>query len=306
MRGTEAVVLLTVVAAVACEPAPLERPDPATVARQADEWADTRISQLTTPDGWLSLVGLHWLAEGENTLGRAPDNDFVYDAPHAPDHIGTFTLTRDGGTASVRFDAAEGVDVISEDSEPVTFAVMTPSAEEGPVLLEVGSIQWHIIRRGERLAIRLKDSQSPVRVEFAGIERFPVEDEWWIPARFEWHEPPDTIEVPNILGTIGQTPSPGSVVFELDGDTHRIAMWKDSADPENFFTAFADGTNGGGTYGGGRFIWVDAPDEDGRTFIDFNRAYNPPCVFTDFATCPLPPAQNRLAFAVPAGEMNWK
>jgi len=291
---------------VACGPAPLERPDSASLAQGVEDWADTRIASLTTPDGWLTLVGLHWLAEGENTLGAAANNSFVYDAPHAPPQIGTFTLTRDGEDATVHFEAAEGVEVTTEDGAPVRSVVMTPHEGDGPMVLQLASIHWHIIQRGQRMAVRLQDSESPVRTQFTGIDRFPTDDEWWLPARFEWHTPPDTIEIPNILGTINPTPSPGSVVFEYNGETHRIAMWKDSADPDNFFTAFADATNGGDTYGGGRFIWVDAPDEEGRTVIDFNRSYNPPCVFTEFATCPLPPAQNRLAFAVPAGEVNWK
>ncbi|MCA9737135.1 MAG: DUF1684 domain-containing protein [Gemmatimonadetes bacterium] len=288
----------------ACGPAPLERPDGAVIQADADRYMDGRIAKLTTRDGWLTLVGLFWLPEGESTMGSAPGNSFVYDAPGVPPLLGTFTLTRGPERAVVRFDAADGVQILSGESEPVSFAMLTGDGG-APVYLQHGSLKWHVIQRDERLAVRLQDADSPIRTEFDGIERFPVTGEWWVPARFVWNQPPDTIEVPNILGTIGRTPSPGSVEFEVNGDLFRLDLWKDSDDTVNFFTAFADETNGASTYGGGRFLWVDAPDAQGRTVVDFNRAYNPPCVFTEFATCPLPPRQNRLALQVEAGEKVW-
>jgi uncharacterized protein (DUF1684 family) len=259
------------------------------------------------PDGWLTLVGLFWLREGPNTFGSDPSNDFVYAGSDTPPLLGTFTLDRGTGDdpATVRFEVAPGVQVLSDQSEPVTFVAMLPREGGQPVVLEHGTVQWFVMRRGPDYALRVRDSQSPVRMEFEGIERFPTVTGWRLPARFVPHDPPDTIQIPNILGTVNATPSPGSVVFEVDGDRFELAMWKDSDDPANFFTAFADATNGEDTYGGGRFIWVDAPDEYGRTVIDFNKAYNPPCVFTDFATCPLPPPQNRLAIAIGAGERTY-
>ncbi len=287
---------------LACaEPAPPL--DPVEHAVSVQEWAQIRHTKLMEPDGWLSLVALYWLQEGPNTFGSADGSDLRYagspDSP-TPPHIGTFTL--DGST--VRFDAAEGVPVTS-DGEPVGFAVLTVEPGQDPVELQLGSLLWFLIRRGDRFAIRAKDSRSPVRTEFEGIETFPIVTGWSLPARFEWHDPPDTIQVPNILGTLNDTPIPGTVHFEVDGRDYSMAMWKDSDDPANFFTAFADETNGTDTYGGGRFLWVDAPDEDGNTRVDFNRSYNPPCVFTEFATCPLPPRENRLALRVQAGEKMW-
>lgn len=304
MNATRSALLFSSLLMAACGPEPLQRPDALAHQQQVEDWYQGRIGKLTTRDGWLTLVGLFWLPDGASTLGSAADNTFVYDAPGVPPVLGTFTLTRDGERATVRFDAAEGVAVLSSESEPVSFAVMTTD-DEGPVLLEYGSLQWHVIRRGERLAIRLQDADSPVRTEFTDIERFPVAEDWWLPARFVWHQPPDTIEIPNVLGTVNPTPSPAAVEFEVAGNVFRMDLWKDSDDTVNFFTAFGDETNGAETYGGGRFIWVNAPDEQGRTVVDFNRSYNPPCVFTDFATCPLPPRQNRLALRIEAGEKVW-
>lgn len=289
-------------AATACAP---EAPplDPVEHALAVEEWSKTRHEKLMEPDGWLSLVGLFWLDQGVNTFGADPGNDLVYaGAPDAqiPGLIGTFTRE----DMTVRFEAAPGVEVTTA-GEPATFAILTVESGQEPLELQLGSLRWFLIRRDERLAIRAKDSRSPVRTEFAGIEMFPTVTEWSLPARFEFHDPSDTIQVPNILGTVSDTPIPGTVHFELDGAGYSLSLWKDSDDPENFFTAFADQTNGIATYGGGRFLWVDAPDADGRTRVDFNRAYNPPCVFTEFATCPLPPPENRLPVSIQAGEKVW-
>ena len=181
-----------------------------------------------------------------------------------------------------------------------------PAPEGGDApLLQVGSVSFFVIERDGRLALRVRDADSPVRRSFAGVDSYPVSLRWRLPARFVAHEPPRTIRVPSVLGTVHDTDSPASVQFTIDGVTYTLDLWKDSDDPVNFFTAFGDATNGDTTYGGGRFLWVDAPDEYGRTVVDFNKAYNPPCVFTPFATCPLPPKDNRLPVRVEAGEKKF-
>jgi len=295
-------VLVTVVClAAACEPPPPSPPlDPAQHAAAVEAWRDGRLENLTRPDGWLALVALHWLDEGMTTFGADSGSDLVYAGAGLPARIGTFTRTG----RSVRFDAAPGVRVTAADSPVTSIMLRTDSAGAG-IVLEHATLQWLVIARDGRLAVRVRDAASPVRTEFAGIAMFPVDPAWHVPARFIHRDPPDTIEVPSILGTINATPSPGIVEFEHGGRSYRLAMWKDSDDLANFFTAFADSTNGATTYGGGRFLWVNAPDADGRTFVDFNRSYNPPCVFTDYATCPLPPRQNRLPFPIEAGEKTW-
>lgn len=283
-----------------CREAPPPAPGIEEHREAVEQWSADRISKLRQPDGWLSLVGLYWLRPGVNSFGADSTNTFVYPAADVPAKIGDIVLAND----SVHFEAANGV-TVTLDGEPVETAAMS-YAGDAPTILRTGSLEWLIIRRGERLAVRAKDSLSTVRTGFAGIERFPVSIAWRFAARFVAHDPPDTIEVPNVLGAVNRTASPGTVVFERDGRKYSLRMWKDSDDPANFFTAFADRTNGGDTYGGGRFLWVDAPDADGWTVVDFNRAYNPPCVFTEFATCPLPPRENRLPFAIDAGEKMYR
>jgi hypothetical protein len=295
--STRRLFVFAVIPLVSCaEPAP-PPPPPAEHATTVEEWSVEREAKLRQPDGWLSLIGLYWLHAGPNTFGADSANDFVYAPLHidVPARIGTFVV--DG--ERVRFDADPAAVV---DGEAGRVSSIEMAAGDSATLLRAGPIEWFVIRRDDRLAIRARDTLSIVRTGFRGIERFPVRLDWRFAARFIVHDPPDTIDVPNILGTLGRTPSPGTVVFEHDGREYELVMWKDSDDPANFFTAFADQSNGTATYGGGRFLWVDAPDENGWTVVDFNQSYNPPCVFTDFATCPLPPRQNRLPFVIEAGE----
>lgn len=286
----------------ACEPAP-EPIDPAAHAAAIDAWRAQRYANLRKPDGWLSLVGLFWLEQGTRMLGADPSNHLAYASPTGlfPAHAGAFHVRGD----TIRFEAAPGADVRSAGA-PVTDILLAPVADSLQPRLQVGSVQWTVIRRAGRSAVRMWDAESPVRTGFTGIDRFTIAPALRVPARFVWHDPPDTIDVPNILGGTNRTPSPASVRFEIAGRRYTLDLWKDADDLANFFTAFGDETNGGDTYGGGRFLWIDVPDEDGRTIVDFNRAYNPPCVFTEFATCPLAPRQNRLPLAIAAGEKTWK
>jgi uncharacterized protein (DUF1684 family) len=295
--------LLTTVACIlsACDPTPpLPQIDPTEHAAAVETWHAGRIETLTRPDGWLALVALHWLDEGTTTFGADPASDLALTGTGLPAHIGTFT--REG--RAVRFDAEPGVRVTAADS-PISSIILRTDSTAADITLHHATLQWLVIARDGRLAVRVRDAASPVRTGFNGIDMFPVDVAWHVPARFIHRDPPDTIQVPSILGSINATPSPGIVEFEHRGRTYRLALWKDSDDLANFFTAFADSTNGATTYGGGRFLWVNAPDAEGRTFVDFNRSYNPPCVFTDYATCPLPPRQNRLPFPIEAGEKTW-
>lgn len=279
-------------------------------AQEVAEWQEWRHGTLVEPDGWLTLVALHWLDDPVTRMGSSADAELLYEASETPELVGQFVLDERGGVADsanpsqVMWESAPGVRV-THAGNPVDRLALHP-VDSGPVVLESGSLQWFVIRRGDRLAVRMRDTLSAVRTGFEGMDNFALTGDLRLPARFEWHDPPDTIPVPNILGSVNPTPSPASVVFEYEGDEFRLALWKDSDDPVNFFTAFADDTNGETTYGGGRFLWIDAPDEDGMSVVDFNRAYNPPCVFTPYATCPLPPRQNRLSFPVEAGERSFK
>jgi hypothetical protein len=277
--------------------------DPAVHAAEVAEWRAERIAKLTQADGWITLVGLFWIPDGSHTFGADSANALVYAGVNGsvPPRIGVFHVQGD----AVGFDAERGVSVQLGDST-VSTADARP-AEGDPPVFRLGSLEWFVITRNGEHAIRARDSLSVLRTGFAD-DQLPMFDgagEWRLQGTFEWKEPADTIEIPNILGTVNSTPSPASVRFRVDGKTYRLALWKDSDDPANFFTAFADGTNGNETYGGGRFLWIDAPDAEGHTIVDFNHSYNPPCVFTAFSTCPLPPQQNRLPFEIRAGEKSF-
>jgi hypothetical protein len=295
--------LLAFAATAACADRTPPPPAPTAAEHRAavGEWSAGRIASLREPIGWLSLAGLYWIEPGRSTFGADPSSTFVYDVPGhtVPEHIGTFVAADSG----VTFQSAPEA-LVETDTGALTSAIVMEGGESSPVLRS-GSLQWRVIRRGDRVAVRLWDTLGVTRSSFTGIDRFPITLAWRFPARFIVTEPPDTIDVPNVLGTVNRTPSPGRVEFEYAGETSSLMTWKDSDDPANFFTAFADATNGALTYGGGRFLWIDAPDPNGWTVVDFNRAYNPPCVFTDYATCPLAPRPNRLPFAIEAGEKTW-
>jgi hypothetical protein len=252
------------------------------------------------PDGWLSLVGLYWLEPGRNTFGADPGNRIVFPPENAPASIGQFVLDNDMVSMTVRSNL--GVQV---DGKPAQrYMMFGPSLSESPVAT-MGSLQWHVIKRQERFAIRLKDSLSTTRTGFDGIEMFDLNPDWRFVATFDRYNPPRTIKVPNILGTVSNQPSPGAVVFKVGRKEYRLDVTQERDNP-NYFIAFGDQTNGFETYGGGRFVWVDVEDENGRVVLDFNKSYNPPCVFTDYATCPLPPRQNRLPLRIEAGEKDYK
>jgi uncharacterized protein (DUF1684 family) len=255
---------------------------------------------LKKETGWFSLVGLFWLDEGENRFGSDPGNRVVLPAGKAPAVAGT--LIRQGDSVRVR--VAPGA-VVTHDGKPVTeMELRDDQAEGGPTNLEMGPVSFFVIKRGDkagnRIGVRVRDKKSPALASFQGLDHFPVDPSWRVEARFEPHE--KTIPIPNILGMVDDTPSPGAVVFERDGRTWRIEAL---GEPDgSLFLIFADPTNGKETYGAGRFLGTEPP-KDGKVAVDFNKAYNPPCAFTAFATCPLPPPQNRLGLRVEAGEKNY-
>jgi uncharacterized protein (DUF1684 family) len=293
---TVATVVATGLLTSACQP-DLPQMDPEVHAAEIQAWQTRRVEGLKAPTGWLSVIGLDWLAPGPNTFGSDPLNSVVLpEIPGIPAHAGTFFLEE----GEVRVDVEAGVPVTLE-GEPVTSLSIFPGENGRPPTLHLASLQWQVIQRQDLIGIRLRDTADPAIEAFQGIEMFPVSLDWRIEARFDPYTPSKMIEVPNVLGQITPSPSPGAVVFRVGGERFRLDV---TGNPEarSFSVVFGDETNGLETYGGGRFLTVDAPDETGRLFIDFNRAYNPPCVFTEFATCPLPPPQNNLAVRIEAGE----
>ncbi len=306
MRRLPATAALSVAVVLAgCQPAaeaPPELPpyDAAAHRANVEEWRAWRHSELVKPDGWLSLSGLYWLLPGEYTFGSAPDNDLVYAREGVPAMLGSFHVTE----TQVEFYPEQDVGTTLPDGDGgFSGALVYDAGIEGErPIMQWGDMQWYVIEREDHLALRLKDGASELIGGFEGIDNFELAAQWRLDATFEYLDPPGTIKVPNVFGSLGDEELLGAVVFEYGGETYQLDMWRDSGDPDNLFTAFGDETNAESSYGAGRFLWVDAPDEWGRTVIDFNRSYNPPCAFSPFATCPLPPPQNRLPLKIEAGE----
>ena len=267
-------------------------------AQAVEQWRRERHEDLLKPDGWLSLVGLSWLEEGDNTCGSDPESDVPL-PESAPARLAVLRMAADG---TVELEAASGA-LLTVDGESRRRATLRTDAEGDPTLVEHGSIQLHLIDRDGRIGVRVKDRRSPALAAFEGIESFAVDAGWRIEGRFVSYDPPKSIAVPTVLGTVSEQASPGAVEMRVDGRAHRLDVLP-GGDGE-YFIVFGDATNGKETYGGGRFLYAAEADAEGRVVLDFNRAYNPPCAFTPYATCPLPPPQNRLETAVRAGEKKY-
>ncbi len=257
------------------------------------QWHEQRIAELKAPQGWLSLAGLFWLEEGENTFGSAKDNKVIF-PEGGPDYMGGFTKRGD----SVWVEMAPGVEALFEQ-KPVSRMLMFP----GYAILHAGRFSWMVLQRGDKIGVRLWDEQHPALQTFEHIERFPVNNRWRLKADFIPYAEPRVIRVPNILGMDVAQRSPGKLRFRIHGRPYELAALEEGS--ESLFLIFADETTGKETYGGGRYLSAPMPGPNGKTTLDFNKAYNPPCIFTPYATCLLPPAENILKTAVHAGEKNF-
>ena len=272
--------------------------------RELRGWRAERLDELLADNGWLSAVGLFWLDEGRFTFGTGAGADLDFAAaetvPDAPSGIyGTLVVEGSGENRRFVVEPAEEVDIqvggrtVSEPLELATDA-------NGPATeMEVTPYRFYLIERSARPFLRVLDLARPSRTEIPRLSHYAYDPSWRIEARFEAYDPPRTIPVPTILETTNQSPSPGALVFERDGRSHRL----DAIDSDDdLYIIFADDTTGEETYSGGRYIYTEWADAQGMVTLDFNRAHNPPCVFTAHATCPLPPRQNRLDLRVEAGE----
>ncbi|MDZ7372133.1 MAG: DUF1684 domain-containing protein [candidate division KSB1 bacterium] len=286
---------LTVVLLATTLAAPLFGED---YAKSVETWRQQRINNLKRPDGWLSLIGLFWLREGENSFGSDSGNDLVFPADKADPFLGVFIL-KDG---AVTLRAAKGADIRCHGER---VGILPLTADDGePTILTHRSLLFYVIKRGDRFGIRLKDTESDLLKRFKGIDCYPIDSNWAVPARFQPYENGKTISIINALGQTVQETCPGALVFTREGQEYRLDIVGQAE--SDYFIVFGDATNGEETYGGGRFLYVPRADAEGKTVIDFNKAYNPPCVFTPYATCPLPPPQNILPFRVTAGEKMYE
>lgn len=263
-------------------------------------WQKSRDERLRREDSWLTLVGLFWLQEGENALGSDKTKNQVILPAKTPPSSGT--LVRSGEKVTLHPTAPMTI-----AGNPVTGTVelQHDASENGPTIVKLGSVQFQIIKRGERLGVRVKDPESDVRTQFAGLEYYPIDPKWRVEARLEPYNPMKKIPIQDVTGSTSNSDSPGALVFTLEGKEYRLdPILEDGSD--EYFVIFRDQTSRDETYPAGRYLYAKKADASGKTIIDFNKAYNPPCAFTDFATCPLPPLQNRLALRVEAGEKKYK
>lgn len=264
--------------------------------KEINQWHKERVDRLKQDNGWLNLVGLHWLKEGKNTFGSDESNDIVFPSK-APEFIGAFYLN--DSTVSVNIN--DGVNVLTEGAEIDSMRIKTDMSGD-PTLMENGSLKWHIIKRGEKYGIRLRDLEAELVKNFEGINRFPIDTTWRVKAEYVPYNPPKTIQIPTILNTVNEAKVDGKLVFDINGKEYSIDPLPSG---DGFFIIFADKTNGEETYGAGRFLYVEKPDSTGMTVLNFNKAYNPPCAFTKYATCPLPPKPNQLKVEITAGEKKY-
>jgi uncharacterized protein (DUF1684 family) len=263
---------------------------------EIEQWRAKREQNLRADGGWLTVTGLFWLKDGPNTLGSAPGNDIVL-PPSAPARLAVIDFN--GGKATVRVEP--GVQVFSADKPVTTLALRADTAEGGPDVLVHGPLSLQVIERGGRYGLRMKDKDARQRREFAGLSWYPVSDAHRVVARFVAHPAARTIPIANVLGQEDQQPSPGTAIFTIAGKEVRLDPILEAPDATQLFFIFRDATAPRDTYPAGRYLYTDLP-KDGVVTLDFNKAYSPPCAFTAFATCPLPPPQNRLAVRIEAGE----
>jgi uncharacterized protein (DUF1684 family) len=287
--------LLSLVLAMAPGPPPPGGPP---YQQQIEDWRKAREARLRSDEGWLTVAGLFWLQDGDNPFGSDPRATVVLPAHAAPARAGSFRVR--GKKVSVV--PAPGV-AITLAGQPVGERELRSDVPGPPDVLSLGATRFFVIERGGKMAIRLRDLQSPARRAFAGTRWFPIRPEYRLVGRFVPHPAPRHIAVPNILGMTEEMESPGVVVFNWKGQELRLEPVYETPERNELFFIFRDKTSGHETYGAGRFFYADNP-HDGQVVIDFNKAYTPPCAFTRFATCPLPPRQNHLPVRIEAGELD--
>jgi uncharacterized protein (DUF1684 family) len=263
---------------------------------QMVNWRRNYETGLKKENGWLAVAGLFWLKDGQNRFGSAADSE-IHLPPAAPAKAGSFELHE----GRVWLNLEPGVD-IQLNGKPAAARYLAPDTAEAPDLVTVGDFAMQVLVRGQRYGIRLWDNSRPARKNFPGVGWFPVKEEYRITATFVAYPEPKMIPIADVLGETTPTPSPGYVTFSLRGKEYRL---EPVTEDNLLFFMFRDLTSGKQTYPAGRFLYAEMP-RDGKVMLDFNHAHNPPCAFTAFATCPLPPQQNSLAVRIEAGELNFK
>ena len=265
---------------------------------EIEQWHQKRIEDLKSNNGWLNLAGLFWLNDGINTFGSDESNDIVFPKDKIPAKAGLLLLQNN----TVTMTSLPEVEIMLNDKPVKTGVIFYPDSTRQPKLA-YGSLQWFIIKRDNKFGVRLRDLKSTTLDEFHGIERYEVDPEFRKEAILEMPSTPKKIDITNVLGQTTAQNSPGTLVFKIKGKEYRLDALEEG---DELFIIFSDPTNEKETYPSGRYLYANKPGADGKTILDFNKAYNPPCAFTPFATCSLPPPQNMLSLSILAGEKNYK
>ncbi len=274
-------------------------------------WRAQRASNLQAPEGWLSLIALGWLKEGDNSFGSA-DDCRVQIAGKAPAHIAIVRLE------NVRLEKGvlrllpppEGFPKdLMVDGQPAKEQALTADDSAKPSKLTIGTLTIIVIHRDDQFALRVKDLEAPTRVGFHGLRWYAPSATYRVRAHWIPYNPPKVLDIPTVLGTTTHLPAPGVAEFTLDGQLLRLEPVLEDPQSTDLFFIIRDATSKTTTYGAGRFLYTELPDhgvtQPGEVWLDFNRLVNPPCAFTAYATCPLPPPQNRLSVPIPAGEQRY-
>ncbi|HEV2842352.1 MAG TPA: DUF1684 domain-containing protein [Chthoniobacterales bacterium] len=263
-----------------------------------EKWRSDEEADLRKETGWLTVAGLFWLKEGINTVGAGPTFDVRLTDNFKGEKFGEIDLK--GGVANLKVE--DGVES-QGDGKDISTTIQLVSDEKGkPTQIRTGSQTFYLIKREERFGIRLKDSKSKARLEFKGQHWFPIDESYKVTARLEAFPEPKEAMIPNVLGGSFKMKSPGILKFAFKGKEYSLQP-VDEGDG-TLFIIFRDGSNLNETYSAGRFLYADKP-VNGEAVLDFNKAQNPPCAFTPFATCPLPPPQNTLDVEIKAGEKRY-
>ena len=269
-------------------------------------WRAQRAAGLQAPEGWLSLVALGWLREGDNSFGSAEDSR-VQISGKIPAHVGVVRLEK--GTLRLLPPANGFPKDLLVDGQPAKEQVLLADDADKPSKLTIGTITIIVIRRDDRYALRVKDLQAATRTGFHGLHWYEPNANYRVRARWIPYNPPKVLDIPTVLGTTTHMPAPGVAEFTVDGKVLRLEPVLEDPKSTDLFFIMRDATSKTMTYGAGRFLYTEFPDhglsQPGEIWLDFNRLFNPPCAFTSYATCPLPPPQNRLTVPIPAGEQRY-
>ena len=269
-------------------------------------WRAERATALQAPEGWLSLIGLGWLKEGDNSFGAAGDNR-VQIAGKAPDHIAVVRLEK--GTLRLMPPTGGFPKGLLVDGQPAKEQSLFADDADQPSKFTIGTLTIIVIHRDDQFALRIKDLHAPTRIDFHGLRWYPPNAAYRVRARWFPYYPAKLLDIPTVLGTTTHLPAPGVAEFTLDGQVLRLEPVLEDPKSTELFFILRDATSKTTTYGAGRFLYTELPDhgieKPGEVWLDFNRLVNPPCAFTSYATCPLPPAQNRLSVPIPAGEKRY-